>query len=37
MRFFAGLCFAAACLLAAADISADQGVYPSTDEELRCL
>lgn len=35
MRFFAGLCFAVACLLAAADISADQGVYPSTDEELR--
>jgi uncharacterized membrane-anchored protein len=35
MRFFAGLCFAAACLLAAADISADQGVYPSTDEDLR--
>ena len=35
MRFIAGLCFAAVCSLAAADISADQGTYPKTDEELR--
>jgi uncharacterized membrane-anchored protein len=35
MRFIAGLCFAVVCLLAAAGVSADQGAYPATDEDLR--
>jgi uncharacterized membrane-anchored protein len=35
MRFIARLWLAGVCLLAAAGVSADQGTYPRTDEELR--
>ena len=35
MRFFAGLGFAVACLVAAGTAFADQGVYPKTDEEKK--
>jgi len=35
MRLIAGLWFAVVCLLAAVGVSADQGVYPATDEALR--
>lgn len=34
MRFVAGVWLAVACLFAAANVSADQGVYPKTEEEL---
>jgi uncharacterized membrane-anchored protein len=35
MRFVAGLLVGILCVFAAAPLSADQGVYPKTDDELR--
>jgi len=35
MRFITGLGFAVACLVAAVTVSADQGVYPKTEDERK--